>query len=173
MKRGLLVLGIFISTVMVSLAFGTPGPLRQLERIAYDLLLRSLDEKPPHSAVLVVDIDESSLARYGQWPWPRYLVGDLLKLIRDGQPGAVGVDILFPEADRHSLRMVNQTLQKEFSLEFDLAGLPEQLVDHDWALAQVLQRGSFFLGGLFLFEKGRAANVFLPERTMGITRIGR
>jgi adenylate cyclase len=173
MRRCLLVLGILISAAMVSIAVGVPGPLRQLERIAYDLLLRGLGEKPPHSAVLVVDIDESSLARYGQWPWPRYLVGDLLNLIRDGQPAAVGVDILFPEADRHSLRLVNQTLQKKFGLEFDLAGLPGELVDHDWALAQVLQRGSFFLGGLFLFEKGRAADVFLPESTMGITRIGR
>ena len=48
----------------------------------------------------MVDIDDDALQRYGQWPWPRSLVALLLGRILEGEPRAVGVDILFAEPDR-------------------------------------------------------------------------
>lgn len=52
--------------------------------------------------VLIVDIDERSLSRLGQWPWPRTLLGDLVGRITEGGAVAIGFDILFPEHDRMS-----------------------------------------------------------------------
>ena len=68
-------------------------PLRQLDRISYDLMLRELGEKPANPNVLLVDIDEASLARYGQWPWPRHIVARMLDIIGEGSTSYV---ILFP-----------------------------------------------------------------------------
>ncbi len=50
--------------------------------------------------VTIVDIDEKSLAKYGQWPWPRTRIAELVT--RLNQLGAVvtGFDIVFPEPDR-------------------------------------------------------------------------
>ena len=63
------------------------------------------------------DVDESSLTRYGQWPWPRHLVARLLSIVRDGKPDAVGVDILFAEPDRSSLIFVNKNLKDGFGTD--------------------------------------------------------
>lgn len=52
--------------------------------------------------VVVVDVDEPSIERFGQWPWPRSLVAQLVERIADARPAAVGLDILMPEPDRTS-----------------------------------------------------------------------
>jgi CHASE2 domain-containing sensor protein len=51
---------------------------------------------------VIVDIDEASLKRHGQWPWPRSLVAQLVERIHAAQPAAVGLDLLMPEPDRSS-----------------------------------------------------------------------
>src|SRR6185503_21043065 len=52
--------------------------------------------------VTIVVIDESSLSRYGQWPWPRTRVAELIDRISEMKPAAVGLDLFFPEPDRFS-----------------------------------------------------------------------
>ena len=49
-----------------------------------------------------VDIDEESLGRIGQWPWPRTIFARLLNNIASADPSVVGVDILLSERDRFS-----------------------------------------------------------------------
>jgi adenylate cyclase len=53
---------------------------------------------------VIVAIDESSLERLGQWPWPRTRIARLIDKLREARPAAIGVDILFSEADRLSPR---------------------------------------------------------------------
>ena len=52
---------------------------------------------------LVVEIDEPTLAAFGQWPWPRTQLAELVDAIAVQRPAAIGVDILMPEADGLSL----------------------------------------------------------------------
>jgi len=49
--------------------------------------------------VSIVAIDEKSLSKYGQWPWPRTIVARLVHQIAAGHPRALGVDIIFAESD--------------------------------------------------------------------------
>ena len=49
-----------------------------------------------------MEIDESSLARHGQWPWPRTLLARLIETVAAAGPAAIGLDILMPEPDRLS-----------------------------------------------------------------------
>lgn len=75
------------------------------EHIANDKLRQLLAVDQPETRILVVDIDEASLASIGPWPWPRYRVADLVETLL-GVYGAkaVGLDIIFPSpsADEHS-----------------------------------------------------------------------
>jgi adenylate cyclase len=50
--------------------------------------------------VVIVDIDERSLARYGQWPWRRDVIARLVARLRDAGASVVALDIIFPERDR-------------------------------------------------------------------------
>lgn len=48
--------------------------------------------------VIIVDIDEDSLARIGPWPWPRQRMADLLDKLSAIGAGPVAFDIVFPDA---------------------------------------------------------------------------
>ncbi|QAY96259.1 adenylate/guanylate cyclase domain-containing protein [Methylovirgula ligni] len=54
----------------------------------------------PDLPVRVVDIDDSSLARLGQWPWPRHRLADLARHLFAQGAAVVAFDILFSEQDR-------------------------------------------------------------------------
>lgn len=70
----------------------------RLEGMVYDAML-------PYAApltdfrVVLVDIDEMSLAKVGRWPWPRERTAELLAQVRQAGAAAVGVDVLFPEPE--------------------------------------------------------------------------
>ena len=162
-------MGVF-AAILVMLA---PEPLQQLNRISYDFMLRRLGSKPPNPNVLIVDVDEASLTRYGQWPWPRHLVARLLNIVRDGKPDSIGIDILFPEPDRTSLKLVNKALKIDSGTELDISNLPLEVVDHDWALSRTLRRGSFCLGVMFRFGKRGAIKEELPSSRLDITYVSR
>ncbi len=52
--------------------------------------------------VVIVDIDDESLAQHGQWPWPRTLLARLTERLAGYGVAAIGFDIVFAEPDRHS-----------------------------------------------------------------------
>lgn len=150
--------GVIFAVLSAILVMSKIEPLVQLDRISYDFMLRGLGEAEPHPDILIVDIGEDSLSRYGQWPWPRDLIAKLLDTVRDGEPQFVGVDILFPEPDRTSLGNLFDGLYRKFGAIIEKDLFPLELIDHDWALARTLERGTFHLGTSFRFgsqEKGR------------------
>jgi adenylate cyclase len=68
-----------------------------LDHLVGDRVHQVLASGEPENRVVVVDLDESSIAALGPWPWPRSRVADLLDDLA-GNYGArmVGVDIVFP-----------------------------------------------------------------------------
>lgn len=75
-----------------------PGALHDgIERYAYDALVRLAPPVRQEERVVIVDIDERSLARIGAWPWPRATMARLAdELIERHQVGLLGFDIVFP-----------------------------------------------------------------------------
>ena len=68
-----------------------------LDRALYDARLRIQPVKP-NSRVVIVDIDERSLAEQGRWPWSREQMAKLTSIITDpGGARAVGLDLVFAE----------------------------------------------------------------------------
>jgi adenylate cyclase len=93
----------------------------------------------------IVDIDEESLKRVGQWPWPRTVLADLVKKLSDNGAAAIGFDMVFPEPDRMSpanaLRFWPQSEA--------LAGLREEverLPSNDQVFAEAIGEGPVVLG---------------------------
>ena len=64
----------------------------------------------PNAGVRIIDIDEASLARVGQWPWPRTKLAELTKKLAAAGAAAIAFDVTFPEADRISIEQIAQTL---------------------------------------------------------------
>ena len=57
---------------------------------------------PTQRPVVIVDIDEESLRKLGQWPWPRTRVADLITRLTKLGAAAIAFDVVFSEPDRLS-----------------------------------------------------------------------
>src|SRR5262252_7921075 len=77
-----------------------PSFLAGAERQTSDALLRLARRQPPDGRVVVVDIDERSLAAVGQWPWRRDVLGSLIAHIRARGASVVALDVLLAEPER-------------------------------------------------------------------------
>ncbi len=96
---------VLVAGILVLIYSVAPGPLREgVERYAYDALVSLSPPILHEERVVIVDIDERSLAQYGAWPWPRTLVAHMTTELTDRhQVGLLGLDIVFPlrrEGDR-------------------------------------------------------------------------
>ncbi len=75
--------------------------LDELERLSYDARVRVTMPNKPSDEVVIVDLDEKSMAAEGQWPWPRDKLATMVdELFEHYHVRALGFDIVFPEADR-------------------------------------------------------------------------
>jgi adenylate cyclase len=171
-------LSVLVPGAVVTLLFGAlclwPPPLAVfLEGKIYDTFLRAAPRPPTTGSVTVVDIDEASLAALGQWPWPRYRVARLLEKIRDGGAPVVGLDMVFAEPDRTSLRALAGEVRRDLGAPLGIAGLPPEALDTDRALARALAAGPFVLGYQFDFDSARGTSCVLhPLRAVMRTRGG-
>jgi adenylate cyclase len=95
----------------VLLRYMDPFFVRALRLIAFDNFQR-LDPEPydPTQPIRIVDIDEKSLSMFGQWPWPRTTVRDLLLGLTSKGAAVVAFDVLFAEPDRTSLEAIVKQL---------------------------------------------------------------
>ena len=100
-------------------------------------------ELPTTGQVVIVDIDEKSLKAYGQWPWSRDLIAQLLYNLSDAGAGIIGLDIVFAEADRSS--------PHRYAKRF--ASLAGALENYDAMLADALMQTPVIGGYVFTFEK--------------------
>ncbi len=148
-------IGILITTFFTGLYISKPTYLKLLELKLYDTFLGQVYTPPKKpGSVAVVDIDEYSIKTYGHWPWPRYRVALLLKKIQMAGALAVGNDILFGEPDGTSPKVLKQVLKRDLKIDVGFTGLPDQLMDNDRLLADILGTGPFTLGYSFYFQQG-------------------
>ncbi len=69
------------------------------DRVVYDLAL-SLWRRPPPQDIVIVAIDDASVAAIGRWPWPRAVHSTLLERLAEARPRAIGLDLVLSEPDR-------------------------------------------------------------------------
>jgi adenylate cyclase len=159
-----------ISLVILLLYISQPIFLKQLDLKLYDAYLRNLDPGIPSSIPVLIDIDERSLTRYGQWPWPRYRLASLIDRLGQAGVSAVAVDILLAEADRTSPVKLHDQLKRDFGLDIVFQGLPQEIEDNDAVFSHVLGRNPVVLGCYFLFDEASASPSF-PLQGPGIAEI--
>lgn len=61
---------------------------------------RLVSAKPVSSDIIIVAIDDASIAKIGQWPWPRSVFADAFSRLEQYKPRAVALDVVFSEASR-------------------------------------------------------------------------
>jgi adenylate cyclase len=98
-----LILTTLVLLLAVALRVADPEPVARLRLSIFDSYLRLSPRTPdPGFPVRIVDIDEASLARVGQWPWPRRELAEIIENLRKAGAATISVDLILAEPDRLS-----------------------------------------------------------------------
>jgi adenylate cyclase len=165
-KSGL-VLGLSLLAGIMGLRFIDPPLLQNARLMVFDLY-QEMHPRPYLSApVKIVDIDDGSLSKFGQWPWPRSLIAELVDRLAEAGAAAICFDIVFAEPDHNSPRQYLQRLTRD--------ALPRELLDHigkfpdfDERLAASMQVAPVVLG----FAGSVTPGIRQPKLLSGFARVG-
>lgn len=119
-----------------------PLPLQVMRNAAFDQFQRWHPRPYVDAPVRIIDIDDESLRRLGQWPWPRTRVAELTARLQDAGAASIAFDVVFAEPDRTSPKSMVSVWNADGDTARRLALLP----DHDDEFAKVVGRGKVVLG---------------------------
>lgn len=147
------------------------GLIQQLDDVIYDARLRFSLSKGRDDRIVVVDIDEQSLARVGRWPWSRDKVALLLdRLFDEHHVALLGFDVVFAEPDTSSgLAKLQSLARNELK---DLPAFAEKLqqlapgLDFDAMFAKSLANRPVVLGYYFTSDRDGLTSGVLPRPVM-------
>ncbi|TAL28621.1 MAG: adenylate/guanylate cyclase domain-containing protein [Alphaproteobacteria bacterium] len=130
----------------VGIRFLAPPFIGHMMQFTFDAYNRMMPREPAGENVVIVDIDEESLRRVGQWPWPRTVIGDMAVTLRQMGAKVVAFDIAFSEADRTSPARIADSLPKTPDLA-SVAGALKKLPDNDEVFARkIAEAGNIVTG---------------------------
>ena len=104
--------------------------------------------------VRIIDLDNASLEKIGQWPWPRTVLADLTARLGNMGAAVIVFDMVFAESDRTSPGNVLPMWPATPEIEA-LRDRSDALPDHDAIFADVLAQVNAVTG--FVLSTGRAA----------------
>ena len=99
----------FVTVLLVTLFHYNNNYVVETARLKGFDLLQQYDEPVQSTDVAIVQIDEAAIEKYGQWPWKRDVLADLIWKLREAGAGIIVLPILFSEYDRLG---GDQTLQE-------------------------------------------------------------
>ena len=128
---------------LVALRIANPAPLESMRVRTFDFYQVMKPRQATVQPAVIVDIDEASLKAYGQWPWPRTLLADLVtKLTRLGS-AVIAFDIIFAEPDRMSPAVAAERFR---NLDTETRAQLMKLPSNDDVLADAMRRTRVVIG---------------------------
>jgi CHASE2 domain-containing sensor protein/serine phosphatase RsbU (regulator of sigma subunit) len=140
--RGLRVLALALAAALAIFILASPPSAAGLREAAFDAMQRMFPLARRSAPALIVAIDEAALARYGQWPWPRTRLAELVAKIDRLHPAAIAFDMFFPEADRYS----PAALARSLALPPPVATLLDAFASNDARFAEAIHGRRVVLG---------------------------
>ncbi|UPK36394.1 adenylate/guanylate cyclase domain-containing protein [Bradyrhizobium sp. 186] len=140
-----------------------PPPIQELRLRTFDMF-QLID--PRHKTVrpvTIIDIDDKSLAKLGQWPWPRTRIADLIVNLTNLGAVTIGFDVVFSEADRLNPDLVASQMR---SLDDATRAKLRELPSNDQILSEAIKRSRVVLG-----ETGQRAIPSEVDKTLPFTGV--
>jgi adenylate cyclase len=134
---------LILLAALVALRIANPAPLESMRVRTFDFYQTMKPRQATLQPAVIVDIDEASLKAFGQWPWPRTLLADLVtKLARLGS-AVVAFDIIFAEPDRMSPAIAAESFR---NLDVETRAQLMKLPSNDDVLADAMRRTRVVIG---------------------------
>lgn len=144
------------------------GFINRLDAIAYDAKLRLTMPQALDDRVVILDIDEKSLAEVGRWPWDRKTMSSVVEKLFDKYGIVIlGLDVVFAEPDNSSgLKSLEALASGNFKESAQFQSALNELrpkLDYDKIFAQTLRGRPVVLGYYFSTQADAAKSGALPE----------
>jgi adenylate cyclase len=137
----LLCVGILIGLAVLRVA--DPAPIEEFRVRTFDTFQVIDPRVKTVKPVRIVNIDEKSLAKFGQWPWPRTRVADLVANLTRLGAAAITFDIMFAEPDRLNPDVAADSIRDlDEATRAKLRALPS----NDQILADAMRQSRVVLG---------------------------
>lgn len=114
-----------------------------------DFLFNIRGELPQSDRIVIIDIDEAALKQFGQWPWSRSIVAELINKLSDADAGIIGLDMVFAEPDQTSPHRIASKIKNNTA----------KLYNYDLILAETLASTPTVGGYFFTFEENGEENI--------------
>jgi adenylate cyclase len=128
---------------LAALRIADPAPLEELRVRTFDTFQRIDPRVKTARPVTIVDIDEASLAKLGQFPWPRTRIADLITGLTRLGAVVIAFDIVFSEPDRLNPDVAADTFR---DLDEETRSRLRALPSNDQILADAMRRSRVVLG---------------------------
>jgi adenylate cyclase len=128
---------------LAALRIADPAPVEEIRVRTFDTFQRIDPRVKTARPVTVVDIDEASLAKLGQFPWPRTRIADLITSLTKLGAVVIGFDIVFSEPDRLNPDVAADTFR---DLDEETRSRLRALPSNDQILADAMRRSRVVLG---------------------------
>lgn len=149
---GLLLLG------AVLMRIDDPAPVEYLRNLVFDSYLRVEPRVyDPKSPVRIAAIDEKALAKFGQWPWSRSTVAQVIDRLGQMNAAAIAIDAIFAEPDRTAPKAIIANLPADAAYDRARQEL-QALPDPDMQLAATLKRNPAVIAFSYLEAGAHVAN---------------
>ena len=136
----LLCVGLLIG--LAALRVADPAPIEEFRVRTFDTY-QVIDPRVKSARpVVIVNIDEKSLAKFGQWPWPRTRVADLVANLTRLGAVVIAFDIMFAEPDRLNPAVAADTIR---NLDDDTRARLRVLPSNDELLAEAMRHSRVVL----------------------------
>jgi adenylate cyclase len=143
------------------LRIADPPPIEELRVRTFDTFQRIDPRVKTARPVTIIDIDEKSLAKLGQWPWPRTRIADLVANLTRLGAVAIAFDVIFSEPDRLNPDVAADTFR---DLDEDTRAKLHALPSNDQVFADAMRRSRVVLG-----ESGITQVLTELDKTLPVT----
>ena len=87
---------------LIALKIFNPSFIKSISYLSFDLYQKVFPLEKRETDVIIIDIDEKSLGKFGQFPWSRSVFAKIVENVSASNPKAIGFDIFFSEKDKQS-----------------------------------------------------------------------
>jgi len=157
----LLCLGLLIG--FAALRAADPAPVEEIRVRTFDAFQRIDPRQKAARPVTIVDIDDKSLEKLGQWPWPRTRIADLVTELTRLGAVVIAFDAVFSEPDRLNPAFVADTFR---NLDEETRARLRALPSNDQVFADAIKASRVVLG-----ESGLPEEIAALDKTLPVTGI--
>ena len=144
-----------------ALRIADPAPVEEIRVRTFDAFQRIDPRKKTARPVTIVDIDDKSLEKLGQWPWPRTRIADLVTELTRLGAVVIAFDAVFSEPDRLNPAFAADTFR---NLDEETRARLRALPSNDQVFADAIKASRVVLG-----ESGLPEEIAPLDKTLPVT----